>query len=132
MIIRTSQRQRLTADNRPHGCPADSAGGFVIRADGTARFDRHFHDVDEFWFVSAGSGTITLDGAEHRVGTGDIVLLSAGVEHDITAVGEELHVFWLTTALPDGQAVEHLHRSPEDAIKHPVPVCPHPSKADRG
>ncbi|MFF5209519.1 hypothetical protein [Streptosporangium sp. NPDC000396] len=57
-VIHAAARQRLTAENRPNGCPASSAGMFVIRADGTARFDRHYHDIGEFWFIASGKGTV--------------------------------------------------------------------------
>lgn len=123
-VIHAGARQRLGPENRPDGCPASSAGMFVVRADGTARFDRHFHDFDEFWFVAAGCGTITLDDVEHRVEPGDIIHTRPGVEHDIIAVALELRVFWLSGPLPPGSTGAHLHRVPTAATKHPVPVVP--------
>lgn len=124
-VIHTDARQRLTEHNRPDGCPASSAGIFVIRADGTARFDRHYHDADEFWFIAAGAGTVVVGDVAHQVGPGDIVYTRAGLEHDITHVGGELRIFWLTWALLPGATDAHHHRTPADAVKHPVsPVCP--------
>ena len=58
LLIRTSNRERLTADTAPRqDYPASSVGQFHIRTDGTARFDRHHHHVAELWFVAAGAGT---------------------------------------------------------------------------
>lgn len=124
MLIRTSHRERLDASNRPDGCSASSAGLFVIRADGAGRFDRHYHDFSEFWLVATGSGTIRVGGELHQVQLGDIVYTPAGVEHDIIDVAEELRIFWLSAPLPDGGSGAHLHREPNLAAKHLVPVVP--------
>ena len=124
MLIRTAGRDRLDAANRPAGCPASSAGQFVIRADGTARFDRHYHDFGEFWLVAAGHGTLAVGYRQHLVQPGDILYTPAGVEHDIVDVTDELRIFWLSAPIPDGGSGAHLHRSPDLAIKHLVPARP--------
>lgn len=123
-LIRTAARERLTLVNRPPHCPASSAGQFVIRADGTAQFDRHYHHFDEFWFVAAGRGTLSIGDSQHAVGAGDILYTPAGTEHDILTVAEELHIFWLSGQIPAGGSAAHLHRSVEAAAKHPVTVHP--------
>ncbi|MFC0532064.1 cupin domain-containing protein [Phytohabitans kaempferiae] len=123
MLIRTARRDRLNDGNRPDGCPASSAGLFVIRADGTARFDRHYHDMAEFWLVAAGTGTIAVGDQHHHVIAGDIVYTPAGVEHDIIDVADELHIFWLSAPIPAGGNGSHLHRTPDLAVKHPVAVA---------
>jgi len=122
MLIRTSQRERLDHGNRPDGCPASSAGLFVIRADGTARFDRHYHDMGEFWLIATGTGTVAVGEDHYRVGAGDIVYTPAGVEHDIIDVTTELRIFWLSSPVPTGGSGAHLHRSPDLTDKHPVPA----------
>ncbi|MFE3198510.1 DegT/DnrJ/EryC1/StrS family aminotransferase [Embleya sp. NPDC059237] len=122
VVIRAARRERLTQDNRPQGCPASSAGQFVIRADGTARFDRHHHNFAEFWFIASGSGTLAVAGVHHEVGPGDIVYTPAGHDHDIIDVAEELRIFWLSAELPSGSTGAHLHADPQDAEKHQVPV----------
>ena len=126
ILIRTSDRQRLSADNCPDDCPASSAGRFVIRADGTARFDRHYHDFGEFWFIAAGAGTIKVGPTRHPVIAGDIIFTPAGQEHDILTVASELWIFWLSARLTGGGSGAHLHTRPEFAHKHPVAV----TKAD--
>lgn len=123
-LIRTADRHKLTADNRPASCPAHSAGRFRLRADGTSHFDRHYHDFDEFWFIATGAGTISLGNTQMDVQPGDIIYTRAGTDHDVVAVTgpEDLQVFWLSWTLPDGGRGEHLHSSPADAIRHLVPA----------
>jgi mannose-6-phosphate isomerase-like protein (cupin superfamily) len=123
-LIRTERRERLTADNRPPGCPAHSAGRFRLHAAGTSRFDRHFHDFDEFWLVAAGTGTVAIGQTIHQVRPGDILYTAAGVEHDVLAVtgDRDLEMFWLSWSLPPGASGQHLHRTPTDAAKHLVPA----------
>ncbi|SDI48364.1 Mannose-6-phosphate isomerase, cupin superfamily [Sinosporangium album] len=122
-LIRTASNEKLNAANRPPGCPVHSAGRFRLRATGTSRFDRHYHDFDEFWFVASGAGTFVIGDTVHQVQPGDIVYTPAGVEHDIVAVSgeQDLEVFWLSCPLPSGADGRHLHRTPEDAAKHQVP-----------
>src|SRR5271155_3647341 len=97
-LIRTADRERLTAANRPPGCPAHSAGRFRLRADETSHFDRHYHDFDEFWFVAAGSGIIMIGEDELDVQAGDIIYTPVGTDHDVLAVtsADDLYVFWLS------------------------------------
>lgn len=124
-IVHTADRERFTDRNRDTLTPDGSvfsAGRFVIRADGTARFDKHYHDYTELWLIASGRGTVTLDTAAYEVGVGDLVVTAPGVEHDIVEVTEELVVFWVSFDLPDGASTEHLHRDPQHADKHPVPV----------
>lgn len=124
-LIRGSAREKLNLDNRPENCPASGAGKFVIRADGTARFDRHFHEFAEFWFIASGHGTIRIGSSEHRVQAGDILYTAPSLEHDVLDVAEELHVFYLSAELPPGASPHHLHRTPDAATKHLVPVRAH-------
>ncbi|SEH01767.1 Cupin domain-containing protein [Nonomuraea solani] len=124
MLIRTTSGQRLTAENRPPGCPTHSAGRFRLRADGSSRFDRHHHDFDEFWFVMAGTGTISVGESVLQVQPGDIIYTPADTDHDVLAVTsvQDLEVFWLSWSLPQGASGQHLHRTLADAAKHLVPA----------
>lgn len=124
-IVHTAARERFAdriRDALTPGGSVFSAGRFVIRADGTARFDRHHHDFTELWLIASGRGTITLDAAAYEVSSGDLVVTAPGVEHDIVEVTEELTVFWVSFDLPEGASTDHLHRDPQHADKHPVPV----------
>lgn len=121
-LIRTGARQKLTPGNRPEHCPASAVGKFVIRADGTARFDRHHHEFAEFWFIAQGRGTVLIGDTEYHVEAGDVLFTAPGQDHDILDVAEELHVFYLSAEPPPGASPDHLHRTPEAALKHTVPV----------
>jgi mannose-6-phosphate isomerase-like protein (cupin superfamily) len=119
-VFHTGDRQRITAENRPDNCSVFSAGQFVIRADGTAHFDRHYHDFPEFWMIGSGRGTVLVGDTEYPVGPGDIVYTAPGLVHDILDVTDELRIFWLSCDLPGGSDGAHLHQTPDDARKHPV------------
>ncbi|GIG63169.1 hypothetical protein Lfu02_75410 [Longispora fulva] len=127
-LVRGANRERLTLDNRPAGIGASSAGQFVIRADGTATFDRHHHTTWEAWFIAAGFGAVAVGEHTFDVQPGDLVFTPPGVDHDITAVrgGAELRIFWITGETPDGTPPGHLHRDPVDAARHLVPAVPAP------
>ena len=129
LLIRTSNRERLTADTIPAGYPASSVGQFRIRTDGTARFDRHHHHVPELWFVAGGAGTVTIGDQQVSVVAGDILHTPADTDHDIIAVRQELLVFWWTAPVPDGASGAHLYRTTEQAVKHLVTVDREPSHA---
>lgn len=104
-----------------------SAGRF--RLGEGSRFDRHLHHDDEIWFIHAGAATILLEGAEHVVRAGDIVVVPAGTPHDILAVHPEVAGFFLETGHP-AAPTGHLHASPADADGHEVPVTPEPGAGD--
>ena len=111
--------RRLSPEARPSWSDVTSAGVFEVEPNG--RFDRHFHDCDEYWLVFAGRAQVLVGIREYVVGPGDIVCTPVGTEHDIVAVGETLRGFWFETATPPGGRVGHLHRTPEDALGHDVP-----------
>lgn len=133
-IVHTASRERFDELMRDALTPAGSvfsAGTFVIRGDGTARFDRHHHEYTEMWLIAAGHGAVTLDDTEYEVGGGDIIITPAGIEHDIVAVTDEMTIFWVSFDLPAGGSTEHLHRETQHAEKHLVPVR-HVFGSDRG
>ncbi|KQV20877.1 MULTISPECIES: AraC family ligand binding domain-containing protein [unclassified Kitasatospora] len=131
-VFHTNDRQRITAADLPDDCSVFSSGQFVIRADGTGRFDRHFHDFAEFWMVASGHGTVLVGDTEHPVGPGDIIYTAPGLAHDILDIAEELRIFWLSCDLPPGSDGAHMHRTPGDADKHLVPVRPTYPAGQRG
>jgi mannose-6-phosphate isomerase len=55
-------------------------------------YQRHAHRA-EHWFVVAGTGVVTLDGAERRLEPGDAVDIDQGAAHRIENVGDEDLVF---------------------------------------
>ena len=48
----------------------------------------HTHPYDEVAIVQSGRARWTVDGAEHEVGAGDVVVVKAGEVHGFTALGD--------------------------------------------
>jgi mannose-6-phosphate isomerase-like protein (cupin superfamily) len=62
----------------------DRIGHFVIwHTTPDNPFRPHKHVLEEFWFILEGEAVVILEGAEYRVGPGDLVVLRAGVEHGL-------------------------------------------------
>ncbi|WP_173081010.1 cupin domain-containing protein [Phytohabitans rumicis] len=116
----------LNPTDRPEWCEVAAAGRFAVPVEG-GRFDRHYHDDHEIWFVSEGKARILVDGAERYAQAGDVVLIQAGDPHDVVEVYETLRGFFVQTGHPAGGRAGHLHRDPADAGGHPVPARPVPA-----
>ena len=110
--------QQLWPETRPSWSDVTSAGIFRIEPNG--RFDRHYHDCDEYWLLFAGRARIAVGAARYDVGAGDIVCTRAGIEHDILEVDGTLEGFWFEGQTPPGGRIGHLHRTQEDAAGHDV------------
>ncbi|MGO3886604.1 MAG: AraC family ligand binding domain-containing protein, partial [Mycetocola sp.] len=104
------QGQWLHPGDRPDWCEIGTIGRFSIPFGG-GRFDRHHHDDHEIWFIAAGKGKVAVGDTEHYVSAGDIVLIQAGLDHDIVEVYEPLSGFFTETGHPGGGRVGHLHRT---------------------
>ena len=109
----------LSPDARPSWSDVTSAGVFRVEPNG--RFDRHYHDCDEYWLVFAGRAIVSSDSGPTRWRPGDIVCTPTGTEHDVVGVSETLEAFWFEGRTPEGGRVGHLHRTEEDARGHVVP-----------
>ena len=112
----------LSPDARPTWSDVTSAGVFQVEPNG--RFDRHYHDCDEYWLVFAGNARVMVGAVTYDVVSGDIVCTRAGAEHDVVAVGQTLQAFWFEGPTPSGGRVGHLHRTSDDAHGHGVPPLP--------
>ncbi len=108
----------LSPESRPSWSDVTSAGTFRVEPNG--RFDRHFHDCDEYWLVFSGRAHVLVGTQTYAVGPGDIVCTPTGTEHDVVAVADTLEAFWFEARTPPGGRVGHLHRTPEDADGHDV------------
>ena len=111
--------QRLSPDSRPSWSDVTSAGVFRVEPGG--RFDRHFHDCDEYWLVFEGRARVLVGARTYDVGPGDIVCTATGIVHDVVGVAESLEAFWFEGRTPGGGRIGHLHETPEDAAGHVVP-----------
>lgn len=108
----------LSVDARPPWSDVTSAGVFRVEPGG--RFDRHFHDCDEYWLLFHGRARAVVGDRTYEVGPGDIVCTPTGTLHDITGVYETLEGFWFEGPTPEGGRVGHLHQTDEDAAGHEV------------
>ena len=111
--------QQLGPETRPSWSDVTSAGIFRVEPGG--RFDRHFHDCDEYWLLFQGRARVIVGASTYEVGPGDIVCTPTGTVHDIMGAYETLEGFWFEGATPEGGQIGHLHRTPEDAEGHEVP-----------
>lgn len=110
--------RRLAPDHRPAWSDVTSAGIFRVEPGG--RFDRHYHDCDEYWLIFAGRARVAVGDRPYDVETGDIVCTPTGIEHDVVAVLETLEAFWFEDRIPSGGRIGHLHRTKEAALGHDV------------
>lgn len=109
----------IYGDAVPQWADMTAAGIFRVPRDG-GRFDRHFHDYDEYWLIYRGRGRVMSEGVEYEVAPGSVVCTQAGQEHDVLIVDEDIEAFFFETGLPPGGKAGHLHRTPELAKGHDV------------
>lgn len=77
---------RKPYDLTGHKLPIEHFVVRVTRPDNP--FKPHKHEAAEAWFVLDGQGVLSLDGQEHPVEKGDLILLEAWVEHGLRSDGE--------------------------------------------
>ena len=79
------------------GDSAITGGGiYVFKPGETAHPEAtHFHDVHEVFIFIQGSGVIPVDGVEHPVKTGDVVVVEPGEDHHTrSSVDDPLVAAW--------------------------------------
>lgn len=74
-------------------------GVYVFKPGETAHPEpRHVHDVDEVFIFLQGSGVIPIDGTDHPVKAGDVIVVAAGEDHHTrSSVKEPLVAAWYVT-----------------------------------
>src|SRR6266540_4371131 len=87
--------RKATDPDRPDWLKASAFGLFRVPKGNPAKFDLHYHDADEIWFIVEGRARILTEGVEHTVGPGDTVCTGMGDEHHILEVYEDLLGFYL-------------------------------------
>src|SRR5262249_31468643 len=110
----------VSPEERPSWSDVTSAGVFRVEPNG--RFDRHYHDCDEYWLVFAGRACVLVGQQTYDVGPGDIVCTRTGTEHDVVGVYETLEAFWFEAATPPGGRIGHLPRTHGEARGDDVPA----------
>lgn len=128
--------RRISVSDRPEWADIASAGVFRIEPESdvpsrydedgvryvVGRFDPHYHDGDEYWLICQGRGVVRIEDEEYPFGPGDIVCIERGHLHDVVGVYETVEAFWFEGPVPSRSSAGHLHRTPEDAIGHVVPL----------
>ena len=65
-------------------------GLYVFKPGETAHPEpRHVHDVDEVFIFIQGKGVLPVDGVDHPVETGDVVIVEAGEDHHTRSSEDE-------------------------------------------
>ncbi len=60
-------------------------GVYVFKPGEMAHPEPHVHEVDELFIFVQGSGVLPIDGVDHLIETGDVVLVEAGEDHHTTS-----------------------------------------------
>jgi mannose-6-phosphate isomerase-like protein (cupin superfamily) len=128
-VVINTRKTNMSAKNRPDWCDVTGAG--TLKAVNSGHFDRHYHDCNEYWMIAHGKAKIWVDGQTYYVRDGDVVCLKAGLEHDILDLYERLDGFFIEDGLLPGGKPGHLHRTPEAAKGHDVPMLPVPGDFPR-
>jgi mannose-6-phosphate isomerase-like protein (cupin superfamily) len=76
-------------------------------------FDRHYHDMDEYWIVFQGRGVAVSEGEHYEVGPGDCIATGMGHHHDFPLVIEPVKAVFFETTMEGekrrGHLWEHTH-----------------------
>jgi mannose-6-phosphate isomerase-like protein (cupin superfamily) len=72
------------------------------------RFDRHYHDCDEYWILVKGSGTASSEDVLYEVGPGDCVATRMGHHHDFPLVEEPVLAVFFETTMRGRKRLGHL------------------------
>lgn len=93
----------------------DTGGTFLLFEDAMDRGKRtplHTHPSDETMYLIEGELLMHIDGREHEVRTGGVVLAAAGVPHAFLVTSATARVLWLHT--PGG--CEAFYRAASDPL----------------
>ncbi len=73
-----------------------------------------FHDGDQILFIVEGKGLAELGGVEHKLDEGSVVIVPAGMNHNITNTDDEpMKLFTIYT--PPQHKVGTVHRTKQEA-----------------
>jgi mannose-6-phosphate isomerase-like protein (cupin superfamily) len=63
----------------------------------------HSHaDLDEYYFVLSGNGTMRVDGNNYELAAGDFVIVTAGSEHELRSGDKTLEFYYQSFELVSG------------------------------
>ena len=124
MVVNTLIKNMI-GDRRPPWCHICGAG--TLKAINSGRFDRHYHDCDEYWLIVHGKAKVWSAGKTFYIHDGDIFCTPAGQVHDVLEIYEPIEGFYFENDLKPGGRAGHLHHTLKDALGHPVPTLPVPA-----
>lgn|SRR5690554_5178962 len=76
-------------------------------------------DIDQFIRVEAGAGKAVLNGQEHSLEDGSVVVIPAGVEHNVVNTGDEpLRLYTLYSPPEHEDGTVHHTKAEADAAEH--------------
>jgi mannose-6-phosphate isomerase-like protein (cupin superfamily) len=96
-------------------CKSDAPqnGGDPVTYAKETNFDRHYHDMDEYWIVFQGWGVAVSEGEHYEVGPGDCIATGMGHHHDFPLVFEPVRAVFFETTMEGrkrrGHLWEHTH-----------------------
>lgn len=73
------------------------------------------HDLDQFIRVEAGSGTAILDGVEHDLVDGSVVVVPKGTRHNIVNTAENESMKLYTLYAPPNHKEGTVHKTKKEA-----------------
>lgn len=72
------------------------------------RFDRHYHDCDEYWIILEGSVMAVLGDTPVRLDAGDCLAIGMGRHHDLAEVLAPMQAVFIETTLEGRKRTGHL------------------------
>ncbi len=75
------------------------------------------HDIDQFIRIEEGEGISNLDGEEMKLSAGSVVIIPAGVTHNITNTSQHDALKLYTVYAPPNHAPGTVHKTKADAEK---------------
>lgn len=94
-------------EEKPDWVSFSAFGPYDLKA-GEEEPDYHFHDCDEYFFVTRGKAMVKLDGKDYPIGWGDCVCIKMGQRHRIHSVSEDLTLVWVYDELKGQKREGHI------------------------
>lgn len=98
--------QTLLSSEQTHS-HSMTCGVTEIGVGGNGILNVHRHVQPEIYYVLAGQGIVTLDGAEHHIKAGSTVFIPGGMEHAVRNTGEQPLRFFYVFAADSFQEIQY-------------------------
>ncbi len=81
--------------------------------------DEVHRTVDQFFRFEKGEGIVSIDGAKHKVGDGDAVIVPAGARHNVTNTSKTADLKLYTIYSPPEHVDGTIRKTKADALAKP-------------